>query len=172
VAATNRDLEELVAQERFRQDLYFRLAVVPLRVPPLRDRRDDIPLLASHFLGRQAEQTGRPGLQLPPEAFRLFDRYPWPGNVRELENAIERLVVMSRGNELDLQALPRRIRGEGEPDASTFLLPPEGVTLEAVEKDLIRQALERTGGNRSAAARSLGLTRQTLLYRMQKYGLR
>jgi DNA-binding NtrC family response regulator len=172
VAATNRDLETMVAEKAFRQDLYYRLAVVPVRVPALRERREDIPLLAGHFLSRMAERTGRAGLRLPAEAFGLFDRYGWPGNVRELENLIERLVVMSRGDDLDLSLLPDAIRTGEAAGAPRFLLPPEGVDLEDVERDLIRQALERRAGNRTHAARDLGLTRNTLMYRMQKYGLR
>ncbi len=172
VAATNRDLEAMVAERTFRQDLYYRLAVVPVRVPPLRERREDIPLLAQHFLDRMAERAGRPTLRLPPEAFGLFDRYGWPGNVRELENLIERLVVMSREETLDLSLLPEAIRSGEATGGSAFVLPREGVNLEEVERDLIRQALDRSAGNRTQAARDLGLTRNTLLYRMQKYGLR
>ena len=173
VAATHRDLEELASRGEFREDLYYRLAVIPLIVPPLRDRRDDIPLLADHFLRRMQDQTGRAGLRIPPEAFSLFDRYPWPGNVRELENTIERLVVLSRDDQLDVQSLPEKMRGIGEAGSATGIkLPPQGVRLDELERDLICQALERSGGNRTKAARELGLTRNTLLYRMQKHGLR
>ena len=173
VAATHRDLEELASRGEFREDLYYRLAVIPLIVPPLRDRRDDIPLLADHFLRRMQDKTGRAGLRIPPEAFSLFDRYPWPGNVRELENTIERLVVLSRDDQLDVQSLPEKMRGIGEAGSATGIkLPPQGVRLDELERDLICQALERNGGNRTKAARELGLTRNTLLYRMQKHGLR
>ena len=173
VAATHRDLEQLASEGAFREDLYYRLAVIPLIVPPLRDRRDDIPLLADHFLRRMENETGRAGLRIPPEAFSLFDRYPWPGNVRELENTIERLVVLSRDDQLDVQSLPEKIRGVAEAGSATGIkLPPQGVRLEELERDLICQALERNGGNRTKAARELGLTRNTLLYRMQKHGLR
>jgi two-component system NtrC family response regulator len=173
VAATNRDLESMVEDGTFRKDLYYRLAVVPLRVPPLRDRREDIPLLAEHFLRKNVERSGRTGLSLPPEAFALFDRFDWPGNVRELENTIERMVALSREDVLSIGTLPAKIRGVDDgPAGSVFRLPPQGVDLEQVEKDLIRQALERHGGNRTHAAKDLGLTRNTLLYRMQKYGLR
>lgn len=173
VAATHRDLEQLASEGAFREDLYYRLAVIPLVVPPLRDRRDDIPLLADHFLRRMENETGRAGLRIPPEAFSLFDRYPWPGNVRELENTIERLVVLSRDDQLDVQSLPEKIRGVAEAGSATGIkLPPQGVRLEELERDLICQALERNGGNRTKAARDLGLTRNTLLYRMQKHGLR
>jgi two-component system NtrC family response regulator len=173
VAATHRNLEQLASDGTFREDLYYRLAVIPLIVPPLRDRRDDIPLLAEHFLRRMEDKTGRSGLRIPPEAFSLFDRYPWPGNVRELENTIERLVVLSREDQLGVQSLPDKIRGVGDPAGATGIkLPPQGVRLDELERDLIGQALERNGGNRTKAAKDLGLTRNTLLYRMQKHGLR
>jgi DNA-binding NtrC family response regulator len=172
VAATNRDLEAMVDEGGFRRDLYYRLAVVPLTVPPLRERREDIPLLVEHFVARMAQRTGRPHLRLPPEVFALFDRYHWPGNVRELENLIERLVVMSREDVLDASLLPGSIRGEADSSAAPFRLPLGGVNLEEVEKDLIRQALDRHQGNRTHAARDLGLSRNALLYRMQKYGMR
>jgi two-component system NtrC family response regulator len=173
LVATHRDLEKMIEKGEFREDLYYRLAVVPLQVPPLRDRREDIPLLAEHFLQKLAERSGRRGLRLPPEIFALLDRYSWPGNVRELENAIERLVVLSRGERLGIEALSEKIRGGGRgPGGSSFPLPPQGIQLEELEKDLIGQALRRHGGNRTRAARELGLTRNTLLYRMQKYGLR
>jgi len=172
VAATNRDLEVMVAERAFRQDLYYRLAVVPVRVPPLRERREDIPLLAQHFLDRMAERTERPSLRLPPEVFGLFDRYSWPGNVRELENLIERLVVMSREDILDISMLPEAIMAGEVRGGHAFVLPQEGVDLEQMERDLIVQALERNDGNRTHAARDLSLTRNALLYRMQKHGLR
>ena len=173
VAATHRDLEALVTEGGFRQDLYYRLAVVPLRVPPLRDRRDDLPLLAQHFLDRMIRKTGRQGLRFEPPVFALFDRYPWPGNVRELENTVERMVVLSRDDVLGVENLPEKIRRAGDVSViAGFRLPSHGVNLEDLEKDLIRQALDRHGDNRTRAARDLGLTRNTLLYRMQKYGLR
>lgn len=171
IAATNRDLEAMVKAGEFRDDLYYRLAVVPLHVPPLRERREDIPLLAQHFLGQMAERAKRPGLRFPPKIFALFDHYSWPGNVRELENVIEHLVVMSRDQTLDESLLPAKFRIGGGSVASHFELPAGGVNLEELEKELIRQALARQGGNRTRAARDLGLTRNTLLYRIQKYGM-
>ena len=172
VAATHRDLERMVRERSFREDLYYRLAVVPLHVPPLRERRHDIPLLADHFLRRMEQRVGRSGLRLPPEAFARFDAYAWPGNVRELENVVERMVVLGRGPVLGLEALPTTIRSPDSAASSKFRLPADGVRLEDVERDLIGQALERTEGNRTRAAQLLGLTRNTLLYRMQKHGLR
>jgi two-component system NtrC family response regulator len=172
VAATNRELERMVEEGGFRRDLYYRLAVVPLAVPPLRQRREDIPLLAEHFLRKMVEKSGRTELRLPPEAFALLDRYAWPGNVRELQNTIERMVVLSREDRLGVESLPARIREDaGTASAAGFRLPPEGLRLDELECDLIRQALELHEGNRTRAAKALGLTRNTLLYRMQKYGL-
>jgi two-component system NtrC family response regulator len=172
VAATNSDLDQAVAEGAFRSDLYYRLAVVQLAVPPLRERRDDIPLLAAHFLARFSERNRRSGLSFPPAVFSLFDRYPWPGNVRELENTVERMVVLSRGDVLSLDALPDPIAGAAtETDRALLRLPDGGVDFESLEKDFIQQALRRTQGNRSQAARLLGMTRSTLLYRMQKFDL-
>lgn len=174
VAATHRDLGSMVGDGSFRQDLYYRLSVVPLAIPPLRERRQDIPLLAAHFLSRMARRTDRSGLEFDPSTLDLFEAYRWPGNVRELENVIERMVVLSRDDRLTPDAVPLEIRSQ--PSASVggpgFRLPEDGVSLEALEIDLIRQALEREHGNQTRAAQRLGLTRNTLLYRMQKYGLR
>jgi len=171
VAATNRDPRQMVAEGSFRQDLYYRLAVVQITVPPLRERREDIPLLAEHFLSRFGERSERRDLRFPPETFRLFNRYPWPGNVRELENVVERMVVLSRGDMLSLDAIPEPIAGNAGGDTGGLRLPVEGVSLDELERDFIRQALERTDGNRTRAAELLGVTRSTLLYRMQKFGL-
>jgi two-component system NtrC family response regulator len=171
VAATNSDLEHAVSEGTFRRDLYYRLAVVQITVPPLRERRDDIPLLAQHFLTRFSERNQRSGLRFPPEVFSLFDRYPWPGNVRELENAVERMVVLSRDDVLSLDALPDQIVEATETDHALLTLPDGGVNLESLERDFIRQALRRTQGNQTQAARLLGMTRSTLLYRIQKFKL-
>jgi two-component system NtrC family response regulator len=169
VAATNRDLEQMVSDGSFRQDLYYRLAVVQITVPPLRERREDIPLLAEHFLSKFGDRAGRQRLRFPPEAFQLFNRYAWPGNVRELENVVERMVVLSRDDTLALDAVPEPIAGTTARTPGTFTLPAEGVNLDELERDFIRQALERTEGNRTHAAELLGVTRSTLLYRMQKF---
>ncbi len=171
VAATNSELEQAVSEGTFRRDLYYRLAVVQITVPPLRERRDDIPLLAQYFLARFSEQNQRSGLRFPPEASSIFDRYPWLGNVRELENAVERMVVLSRGDVLSLDSLPDPIVGATEADQTPLRLPDGGVDIEALERDFIQQALRRTQGNQTQAARLLGITRSTLLYRMQKFKL-
>ncbi len=173
VAATHRDLEGMVRDGTFRRDLFYRLSVVPLAIPPLRERRQDIPLLAAHFLGRMALRTGRSGLEFDPATLDLLESYQWPGNVRELENVIERMVVLSRSDRLSPQAVPQEVRTAGGGTAGPgFRLPEQGLDLEALEIDLIRQALEVENGNQTRAAKRLGLTRNTLLYRMQKYGLR
>jgi two-component system NtrC family response regulator len=174
VAATHRPLERMVAEGTFREDLYYRLAVVPLAVPPLRERRQDIPLLADAFLRRMEERTGRSGLRFPAEAFALFDRYAWPGNVRELENVVERAVVLSRDDALSLETLPEAIRSPADvaPPSEGLALPVHGVRLADVERSLIEQAVARADGNRTHAARLLGISRNTLLYRMRKHGLR
>lgn len=171
VAATNSDLEQAVSDGTFRRDLFYRLAVVQITVPPLRERRDDIPLLAQHFLTRFSKRNQRSSLRFPPEVFSLFDRYHWPGNVRELENVVERMVVLSRENLLSLGALPDRLLGYEGRGQALFLIPPEGINFEKVEQDLIRQALQRTKGNQTQAAQLLGLTRSRLVYRMQKFNL-
>lgn len=169
VAATNRDLQELIAAGTFREDLYYRLNVVPISLPPLRDRPEDIPRLTAHFL----EKIGAGNKRIAPEAMQALVDYKWPGNVRELENTVERIVILSRGDEIGLDDLPAEIRSGfvlqgGE---RCFVLPESGVNLEEVEMDLIAQALERTGRNVPRAAKLLGLTTKTLEARMQRLGL-
>ncbi len=168
IAATNRRLEEQVRKGRFREDLWYRLAIVPLMLPPLRERREDILPLARHFLEALSRQHGLPVPTLDRSAeCRLLD-HPWPGNVRELRNLCERLVILLPGQtvgagNLQLES-PREQRGD-------LRLPAEGIALDELEAELIRQALERTAGNRTRAARLLGLSRDTLLYRMKKYAI-
>jgi DNA-binding NtrC family response regulator len=172
VAATTRDLKGLVEKGEFRADLYYRLAVVPLKVPPLRSRGEDIPLLVQTCLDRIAGKGGRSGLKMPAKAISVFSHYHWPGNVRELASVVERLVTLSSGRKLDLRQLPACIRRPRRTRSVKLQLPPEGANLDDVEKAFILQALERHEGNRTHAARTLGLTRNTLLYRMRKHGLR
>jgi two-component system NtrC family response regulator len=169
VAATNRDLATAMAEGVFREDLYYRIAVVTIEIPPLRDRRDDIPLLVGHFL----DERGASEVTLEPGLLPALRGYRWPGNVRELRNVIERaLVLRHEPGRLTVDDLPAHVlEGAGE-EPGPYPLPEEGISLAEVEKDLIRQALDRTGGNRSQAARLLGITRQTLLYRLEKHGLK
>ena len=169
IVATNRDLEEEVAAGLFREDLYYRLNVVELEVPPLRDRHGDIPLLATYFLRRFADKNNRAVSGITPECMDILNRYPWPGNVRELEHCIERGVILMRGDYLDVNALPlavQRWAGANEPRETG-----EPSTLKEAEKALILKTLEETGGNRSEAARRLQITRKTLLNKLKSYGI-
>lgn len=173
IAATNRDIEALVRDGEFREDLYYRLCVVPVTLPPLRERRDDIPLLAAHFLDKYRRASGINKLRIADGAFSLLTSYAWPGNVRELENAIHRCVVTSTSDEIGPADLPENIRlGAAKTSGALFELPEEGIVLDEVEKDIIRRALEKNGFNQTRTARYLGITRNTLLYRLDKFGLK
>jgi transcriptional regulator with PAS, ATPase and Fis domain len=175
IAATNRDLRAEVKAGRFREDLYFRLNVVPIEMPPLRKRGSDIDTLALHLLDRASKDLGREVPGITNEALDALRRYPWPGNVRELRNVIDRIVILKQGNDaIALDELPSEIRSASraaERPGCPFELPETGVDLEAVEKGLIEQALERTKNNQSQSARLLGISRFALRYRMEKYGL-
>ena len=169
VAATNRDLSEAVQRGRFRDDLFYRLAVVPIVLPPLRERREDIPLLVGHFLRKHAK--GRE-LTVTPEALALLRASEWRGNVRELENICERMVLFLSGNVVTAADVPQAIQpARARPAGFSIELPADGISLDEVEKTVILQALERTNWNRSQAARFLRIPRHILLYRMQKFGL-
>jgi two-component system NtrC family response regulator len=169
LAATNRDLEREVKAGNFREDLYYRLSVITLQVPPLRERRDDIPLLAEHFL----RKYNRDAVSLAPDALAALSAYGWPGNVRELENAIERASVLRRGATITVSDLPDKLSGARRGVEDIILnLPEDGISLEELEKNLILKALEMHKGNQTRAAEYLRITRPTLIYRMEKYGLR
>jgi len=171
IAATNRDLEAEVKKGSFREDLYYRLNVVQLTVPPLRDRHGDIPVLVEHFARKFAEKNRRSLDSITPECMELLEQYPWPGNVRELENAIERGIILMRGDQLTEKSLPLPVQNHSRSSA------PDGAdddsetpsSLFEVEKQLIFKTLEETGGNKSEAARRLGITRKTLQNKLQKY---
>ncbi len=172
IAATNRSLEKMTADASFREDLYYRLAVVSIRVPPLRERSDDIPLLVDHFLARHAERLGRARPAVDKAVYSAFNRYAWPGNIRELENVIERALVLDRDGLLGLDDLPERLKASGQRIGNLRIeLPDEGISLEDVERELLLAALERHNWNQTRAAAYLDITRSTLLYRMQKFGL-
>jgi two-component system NtrC family response regulator len=173
VAATHGDLAARIKQGTFREDLYYRLNVIPLRLPPLRERREDLPALVEHFLVKHAKRHGRAVPRVEPAAFKRLERYDWPGNVRELENLIERLVVLSRSESIREADLPEFLLSAGAGlGGIRMVVPQEGVSLEAVERGLLEEALRRCEGNHSRAARFLDLSRQTLLYRLKKFGLR
>ncbi|HEX9296748.1 MAG TPA: sigma-54 dependent transcriptional regulator [Polyangiaceae bacterium] len=176
VAATAADLEAAVASGTFREDLYYRLNVIHLHVPALRDRREDIPVLAEHFLKTAGDRVGRPQVTLTHAALQLLVEWTWPGNVRELENTIERAAILSRSREIEPNDLPSRQRGPAGNRALSPELPDGGLELraavEAFENELIRQALERTGWNKNQAARLLGLNRTTLVEMLKRKRLR
>ena len=170
IAATNQDLRAALEQGTFREDLYYRLNVVPLNIPPLRERKQDIPFLANHFIRKLAADSGSAVESITDAAMERLMAYHWPGNVRELENVIERSLVLCRGSQLDagdvlLESAPRPRSQNGQ----HFL--PEGLTLDQYEQELIREALRRADGNKSHAARLLGLTRNALRYRLTQMGL-
>ncbi len=180
IAATNRNLHEEVKQGRFREDLFYRLNVIPLQLPSLRERREDIPALVAHFLDRFSRQFGRRVGGVSAAAMRFIEAYPWPGNVRELRNVLERVVILGTEGTIDASDLPSEVRNAtlSSPTSTAatgasaaFVLPPEGVDLEGVERSLLAQALDRTEGNQSAAARLLGISRYALRYRIEKFGL-
>ncbi len=165
IAATNRDLEQEVRNGNFREDLYYRLNVVTVTVPPLRERRDDIPLLVNHFVRKFAVKNRREVAGITPECMKLLCSYSWPGNVRELENAIERGVILMRGEHLTEKSLPLPIQKQKD----KHLEDEAGPSLQAQEKVLILKTLEETDGNKSEAARRLGITRKTLQNKLNKY---
>jgi two-component system response regulator PilR (NtrC family) len=169
IAATNSDLRQMVADGQFREDLYYRLNVIPVELPPLRHRKDDVPLLVQHFLDRF-----RPGTVASQEAMRRLMAFSWPGNVRQLENAVERAIAFSGGrSQIDVDDLPPDIQHAREPLRSSVDLPEEGVDLDAyvaaIERDLIERSLERTGGNKGQAAKLLNLKRTTLVEKLKRF---
>ncbi|HKZ01508.1 MAG TPA: sigma-54 dependent transcriptional regulator [Pyrinomonadaceae bacterium] len=173
VAATNRDLRAMVADGRFRDDLYYRINVLSVDVPPLRERRDDIPVLIDFFIKKHTRNTSRLIRGLTPETKKLIMDYSWPGNVRQLESAIERAILLCEGDEITVEDLPLEVRQEAQPAAEgAFKLPPEGINFEDVERDLIIQAMEQSDYNITKAAKLLGLTFRTLQYRLEKFGIK
>jgi two-component system NtrC family response regulator len=172
IAATNRDLKNLVEDGEFREDLFYRLSVVAIEIAPLRERRDDIPLLIQHFLTKVCTRYNVPQVSLAEAAMERMRQYDWPGNVRELENAVERLIVLAKSNVLHEQDLPPEIRrSESRIAAIDLKLPDDGISLEEVERELILRALEKHAWNQTRTARYLNLTRKTLIYRMEKFNL-
>jgi two-component system NtrC family response regulator len=172
IAATHRDLQAMIEDGTFREDLYYRLAVIPVVLPPLRERVEDIPELVEHFFRKSQEKIGRPHLTLSPALMPYFTRYRWPGNVRELQNVVERIAVLARGDVVSIQDLPEFLRREkAGADALEIDLPPQGVSLEAIEKELILKALEKCHWNQTHAARYLDISRKTLIYRMERHGI-
>ena len=175
VAATHRNLAAMVEDGTFREDLFYRLAVVPLYLPPLRERREDIAEIAEHLFHKARERHEMPNLRIAPSLASRFGAYRWPGNIRELENVIERMIVLSNGETITEDDLPDELRASGgSPNRSSLWLelPEEGFSLEALERELLLRALERFKGNQTQAARYLDVSRRTFIYRMEKHGLR
>lgn len=171
IAATNSDLNKQIADGSFRRDLYFRLNVVPLNLPPLIDRLGDIDLLVKHFMKYFEREHGMLTPQFSNKAIKALKSYNWPGNIRELRNLCERLCILLAGKVIEPENLPLEFNIPKPSHTSPkFTLPPAGLDLETLEASLIQQALDLTNGNRSKSARLLGLTRDTLLYRMEKHG--
>ncbi len=173
IAASNRDLRAESEAGKFRLDLYYRLSVIQIDIPPMRDRGDDVILLASHYINSLATPLRRKIRGLDREVVRIFKSYPWPGNVRELRNVIERSIILEDGDMITTRYLPPTLgrtpsAGAGESSTDLFVLPRTGISLEALEKSLVRQALEQCAGNQTRAAAMLGISRDQLRYRMKK----
>jgi DNA-binding NtrC family response regulator len=165
IAATHVNLQQAVAEGRFRDDLFYRLNVIEVRIPPLRDRREDIPLLVEHFLERLSHELGKDIGEISDEALKLLMDYNWPGNVRELENAVERAMVTCRGHRLTADEFGFLAQN----DASKGWPVPSGMTLQEMEKLLIAATLQRTGGNIKESASILGIDRSTLYEKIKRY---
>ena len=170
IAATNKSLQAQVKEGRFREDLFYRLNVVRMSVPPLRERREDIQLLAQHFLDTFRAKYHRPDLEFAPEVKARFADYSWPGNIRELKNCVERAVILARGSAIGLDTLPESLqRKPSLPEVSGISV---GLSLVKVEKEMIRQTLEHTGGHRKRTAQILGISERDLYYKLKKYQLK
>jgi transcriptional regulator with PAS, ATPase and Fis domain len=174
IAATHSDLARMVAEGSFREDLYYRLNVIPVKLPPLRERREDIPLLVQHFLQKLAAESGRAAVTISQDALRRLMAYHWPGNIRQLENAIERALAFSQGrSQIDVQDLTSDIQDDaGTADSSEVWFPDDGLDfaryIETIELALIRRSLERTQGNKRQAAKLLNLKRTTLIEKLKR----
>jgi DNA-binding NtrC family response regulator len=174
IAASNRDLSGAVAEGVLREDLFYRLNVIPIHLPPLRERRDDIPLLVNHFVQKLARETGKDVRGISAEALALLEQHRWPGNIRELQNAIERAIVLGTGPILDVDALPVELFRPVPVHHAALDIPPEGLDLEAtledIEQRLLRAALERSGGVQTRAAELLKMSFRQFRYKLQKAG--
>ncbi len=172
IAATHRNLQAMIEDGTFREDLYYRLSVIPLDLPPLRERAEDLPDLILHFFAKAKAKHGREQIAMPEDLIPYFNNYRWPGNIRELENILERVVVLTRSDEVGVNDLPEQLRRE-RPTVDTLNLemPPRGISLEAVEKELILRSLRKFNWNQTHAARYLDVSRKALMYRMEKHGI-
>jgi two-component system NtrC family response regulator len=171
LAATHRNLETMVEEGSFREDLYYRLLVVPVYLPPLRERIQDIPQLIHCFFERYKLKYKRDDLKFPSELIPYFSSYQWPGNVRQLENSIERIVLLSEDSGVKLDVLPDFLRCHPAGEVLAIHLPDAGLDVEAVERQLILRAMQKCHGNQTQAARLLNMSRRAFAYRLKKYGL-
>jgi DNA-binding NtrC family response regulator len=169
IAATNRDLEEAVRQGKFREDLYYRLNVMQIALPPLREHAADVPLLVNFYVDLFNREFRKKVRGVTPEALELLKAYRWPGNIRELRNAVERAMLLADSDWLSPEHFP--MNRQRDTTIRGMELPDEGVNLEALERELVAQALRRTGGNQTRAASLLGLNRDQIRYRVEKFGL-
>lgn len=174
ISATNADLQKQIAMGEFREDLYFRLNVIPLEIPPLKKRVEDIEHLIKHFQDHFSKIHDRAAPKFSKQALKILQNHKWPGNIRELRNLCERTSILLSGQTIDAENFPHdffAVKTSLDPSNTDFSLPEAGISLDKLEADLIHQALERTNGNRAKSARLLGLSRDTLLYRIQKHGI-
>jgi two-component system NtrC family response regulator len=167
VSATNLNVDKAIADGAFREDLYYRLSVIPIHLPPLRERRKDIPLLIRYFCAKHGSEK----VTFDKDALDTLVMYPWPGNVRELENTIERLLIMRDSDEISFDELPEKLLANSSTASAVVRLPDDGYPLEQLEREVVVEALERNGWNQTAAARFLRIPRHTLIYRIEKYGI-
>jgi DNA-binding NtrC family response regulator len=176
IAATNVDLRQMMEEGKFREDLFYRLHVISIHLPPLRDRKDDIPLLLHHFLEKYGEENGKTGLEVTPDAMDLLSEYDWPGNVRELENVVERAVVLAAGTRIGVELIPDHVRKAPNFHMPQFVVPPEGISFKDVitdfEKRLIESTLEAAGGVQKRAAELLRIKPTTLNEMIKRYDIR
>lgn len=171
LAATNRDLVEMIKNGTFREDLYYRLNVIPIKIPGLRNRKEDIPLLVDYFSEKISLKMKKNKIVFDDEAMSFLMKYQWKGNIRELENMIERIVILNNSDKVSALNLPAEILSNNT-DSISFILPEEGIDLEVIEKSFIEQALLKSNNNQTKAAKLLGITRHTLLYRLEKYKIK
>lgn len=173
IAATNRDLEEMVQKGEFREDLLYRLKVIPINLPPLRERKEDIEPLVNYFIVKFCKETNKNKIKIEKDTLDLLEGYDYPGNIRELENLIERLIILSNDCLIKASSLPKEVvKGAYASKNDIFILPEEGINMEELEISLVKQALGRANGNQTQAAKLLGMSRHALIYRMDKYNLR
>jgi two-component system, NtrC family, response regulator AtoC len=171
VAATNRDLEKMVHEGTFREDLLYRLKIIPIQIPALRERKEDICLLVDFFIHKYSTEMNKGPVVIENDAIKILTHYDFPGNIRELENIIERLVILSVDGKITASILPKEVVKGAYSKKDIFILPPEGISLEEVEESLVRQAFDMAKGNQTQAAKLLGISRHALIYRMEKFKL-